>query len=88
MRRDICGICGGDNTTCHTVSGTYNERVVFGYNEVVKIPSGAANIDIRQYAHNDQKDDDNFLGNHTCNLKNRENDNMLQLCVLHTVNFC
>lgn len=61
LRRDKCGICGGDDSTCRIVTGTYNERGSFGYNEVMKIPAGSANIDIRQYGHNGQKDDDNYL---------------------------
>ena len=33
-----------------------------GYNSVTRIPKGATNIDIRQYAPNDSKDDDMYLG--------------------------
>lgn len=62
MKRDVCGICGGDGSTCKTVDGLYNERVSFGYNEVLKIPVGSAYIDITQHAHNRNKDDDNYLG--------------------------
>ncbi|VDL72102.1 unnamed protein product [Nippostrongylus brasiliensis] len=61
VTRDKCGICGGDSTTCRTVKGTYNERGSFGYNAVMKIPAGSANIDIRQHGYNNQKDDDNYL---------------------------
>uniref|UniRef100_A0A915DWN5 Peptidase M12B domain-containing protein n=1 Tax=Ditylenchus dipsaci TaxID=166011 RepID=A0A915DWN5_9BILA len=61
MKRDVCGICGGDGKSCSTVQGVYNERGSFGYNEVLKIPAGSANIDIRQSAYNNQKDDDNYL---------------------------
>jgi hypothetical protein len=63
MQRDKCGICGGDGSGCQTISGVYNERGSFGYNEVMKIPAGSANIDIRQYGWNNHKDDDNYLGN-------------------------
>jgi diacylglycerol kinase family enzyme len=62
MRRDSCGVCGGDGSTCETVQGIYNERGSFGYNEILKIPAGSANIDISQKAHNNQKEDDNYLG--------------------------
>lgn len=62
MTRDVCGICGGDGSTCRTVQGVFNERGSFGYNEVLKIPAGSANIDISQRAYNGQKDDDNYLG--------------------------
>lgn len=29
--------------------------------QVMKIPAGSANIDIRQHGYNNQKDDDNYL---------------------------
>jgi hypothetical protein len=32
-----------------------------GYNEVLRIPAGAANIDITQSAHNNLGEDDNYL---------------------------
>lgn len=63
MRRDKCGICGGDGSTCRVVSGSYNERGSFGYNEVLKIPAGSANIEITQHGYHNQKEDDNYLGN-------------------------
>lgn len=62
VKRDICGICGGDDSSCKTIQGTYNEPGPFGYNEVLKIPAGSANIDIRQKAFNNQKEDYNYLG--------------------------
>ena len=37
--KDWCGICGGDNSTCKEEKGVYN-RTVYGYNTVVRIPSG------------------------------------------------
>ncbi|KAI6223543.1 BMA-GON-1, isoform e [Aphelenchoides fujianensis] len=61
MKRDSCGVCGGDGSTCETVQGVYNERGSFGYNEVLKIPAGSANIDISQKSYNNDKDDDNYL---------------------------
>ena len=39
MIKDWCGICGGDNSTCKEEKGVYN-RTVYGYNTVVRIPSG------------------------------------------------
>ena len=36
---DWCGICGGDNSTCKEEGGAYN-RTEYGYNMVVRIPSG------------------------------------------------
>lgn len=105
-RRDKCGVCGGDNSSCKTVAGTFNivhygefcssfyrNYSVFskagteepdlrqmyrtyrttsllkaflmpltGYNEVVRIPSGATNIDVRQHSYSGRSDDDNYLG--------------------------
>ncbi|CAD6197895.1 unnamed protein product [Caenorhabditis auriculariae] len=46
---------------CRIVKGTFNERGTFGYNEVMKIPAGSANIDIRQHGFHNKKDDDNYL---------------------------
>lgn len=62
IKRDACGVCGGDGTSCQTVQGSYNEPGSFGYNEVLKIPAGSVNIDIRQNSYNNQKEDYNFLG--------------------------
>ncbi|CAI5448985.1 unnamed protein product [Caenorhabditis angaria] len=61
IRRDKCGICGGDDSSCRIVKGSFNELGTFGYNEVMKIPAGSANIDIRQRGYNNQKEDDNYL---------------------------
>ena len=47
-------------SSCETVQGVYNQKTTFGYNEVLKIPAGSANIDISQAAH-DAKEDDNYL---------------------------
>ncbi|KAL0600890.1 A disintegrin and metalloproteinase with thrombospondin motifs 9 [Plecturocebus cupreus] len=59
-RRDKCGVCGGDNSSCKTVAGTFN-TVHYGYNTVVRIPAGATNIDVRQHSFSGEKDDDNYL---------------------------
>uniref|UniRef100_A0AC35U444 Peptidase M12B domain-containing protein n=1 Tax=Rhabditophanes sp. KR3021 TaxID=114890 RepID=A0AC35U444_9BILA len=61
LRRDACGICGGDGNTCHVIEGTYNEKGTYGYNEILKIPAGSANIEITQHTYNDNKEDDNYL---------------------------
>lgn len=89
-RRDKCGVCGGDNSSCKTVAGTFNivrygelqftsgaeesrasaavhpslthAAAVAGYNEVVRIPSGATNIDVRQHSYSGKPEDDNYLG--------------------------
>ncbi|XP_033066243.1 A disintegrin and metalloproteinase with thrombospondin motifs 9 isoform X1 [Trachypithecus francoisi] len=59
-RRDKCGVCGGDNSSCKTVAGTFN-TVHYGYNTVVRIPAGATNIDVRQHSFSGETDDDNYL---------------------------
>ncbi|RXM91304.1 A disintegrin and metalloproteinase with thrombospondin motifs 9 [Acipenser ruthenus] len=59
-RRDKCGVCGGDNSSCKTVSGTFN-TVSYGYNIVVRIPSGATNVDVRQHSYSGKPEDDNYL---------------------------
>ncbi|MBN3308697.1 ATS9 metalloproteinase, partial [Amia calva] len=59
-RRDKCGVCGGDNSSCKTVAGTFN-TVNYGYNVVVHIPSGATNIDVRQHSYSGKPEDDNYL---------------------------
>ncbi|VDN42446.1 unnamed protein product, partial [Gongylonema pulchrum] len=69
MKRDKCGICGGDGSTCRVVAGSYNERGSFGYNEVLKIPAGSANIEITQRGYRNQKDDDNYLGRELLEFK-------------------
>ncbi|KAH0616617.1 hypothetical protein JD844_027870 [Phrynosoma platyrhinos] len=59
-RRDKCGICGGDNSSCRTLAGTFNSAH-YGYNSVVKIPIGATNLDIRQHSYSGKPEDDNYL---------------------------
>lgn len=54
---DECGVCGGDNSKCEEIAGNYNISMT-GYNNVVRIPKGSSNIDIRQNANNDT----NYLG--------------------------
>uniref|UniRef100_A0A8D0GRT1 ADAM metallopeptidase with thrombospondin type 1 motif 20 n=1 Tax=Sphenodon punctatus TaxID=8508 RepID=A0A8D0GRT1_SPHPU len=59
-RRDKCGICGGDNSSCKTLAGTFN-TAHYGYNVVIQIPMGATNIDIRQHSYSGKPEDDNYL---------------------------
>lgn len=102
-RRDKCGVCGGDNSSCKTVAGTFNivrygelqftsgaeesrasaavrrsvcpslthAAAVAGYNEVVRIPSGATNIDVRQHSYSGKPEDDNYLGETPADLLSR-----------------
>ncbi|XP_068458877.1 A disintegrin and metalloproteinase with thrombospondin motifs 20 [Clinocottus analis] len=59
-RNDKCGVCGGDNSSCKTQSGTFNDAQ-YGYNTVVRIPAGATNIDIKQVSYSGKSEDDNYL---------------------------
>uniref|UniRef100_A0A670JF10 ADAM metallopeptidase with thrombospondin type 1 motif 20 n=1 Tax=Podarcis muralis TaxID=64176 RepID=A0A670JF10_PODMU len=59
-RRDKCGICGGDDSSCRTLAGTFNSAH-YGYNIVVKIPIGATNLDIHQHSYSGKPEDDNYL---------------------------
>ncbi|XP_072571069.1 A disintegrin and metalloproteinase with thrombospondin motifs 9 isoform X2 [Paramormyrops kingsleyae] len=59
-REDMCGVCGGDNSSCKAVTGTFN-TIQYGYNVVVHIPSGATNIDIWQHSYFERPEDDNYL---------------------------
>lgn len=43
------------------VTGAHN-RTQFGYSEVVRIPAGASNLDIRQYGFKGMSKDDTYLG--------------------------
>lgn len=63
---DKCGICGGDSKGCKKVSGLFT-KPQHGYNFVVILPVGAANIDIRQRGYKGMRSDDNYLA-----LKNSE----------------
>ncbi|ROL48379.1 A disintegrin and metalloproteinase with thrombospondin motifs 20 [Anabarilius grahami] len=59
-RNDKCGVCGGDNSSCKTLAGTFN-NAQYGYNVVVRIPAGATNIDIKQVSYSGSPEDDNYL---------------------------
>uniref|UniRef100_A0A7N8Y7P8 ADAM metallopeptidase with thrombospondin type 1 motif 20 n=1 Tax=Mastacembelus armatus TaxID=205130 RepID=A0A7N8Y7P8_9TELE len=59
-RNDKCGVCGGDNSSCKTMAGTFNDAQ-YGYNVVVRIPAGATNIDIKQVSYSGKPEDDSYL---------------------------
>ncbi|XP_039770670.1 A disintegrin and metalloproteinase with thrombospondin motifs 20 [Ornithorhynchus anatinus] len=59
-KRDKCGVCGGDNSSCKTMAGTFNSAQ-YGYNIVIKIPRGATNVDIQQHSYSGKPEDDNYL---------------------------
>nr|XP_026652558.1 A disintegrin and metalloproteinase with thrombospondin motifs 8 [Zonotrichia albicollis] len=57
---DKCGVCGGNGSTCRKISGSLN-RSRYGYNDIVTIPAGATNIDIKQRSHRGLRHDGNYL---------------------------
>ncbi|CAM5076747.1 unnamed protein product [Natator depressus] len=48
LQYDKCGVCGGDNSSCTKVMGTFNKKSK-GYTDIVKIPTGATHIKVRQF---------------------------------------
>uniref|UniRef100_A0A8C8SQ39 A disintegrin and metalloproteinase with thrombospondin motifs 5 n=1 Tax=Pelusios castaneus TaxID=367368 RepID=A0A8C8SQ39_9SAUR len=54
LQYDKCGVCGGDNSSCTKVMGTFNKKRYKGYTDIVKIPIGATHIKIRQFKSKDQ----------------------------------
>ncbi|XP_017769222.1 PREDICTED: A disintegrin and metalloproteinase with thrombospondin motifs 20 isoform X2 [Nicrophorus vespilloides] len=57
---DECGICEGDNSTCEIVSGFHNLSS-FGYNSIIKIPTGSSNLLVTQKNNADDNADENYL---------------------------
>ena len=66
MWTDKCGVCGGDNSTCHVIKGYFDKstehNIHYGYNRVVRVPAGATRLDVRQMSNDDTSKDDNYLG--------------------------
>ncbi|XP_046400011.1 A disintegrin and metalloproteinase with thrombospondin motifs 9-like isoform X2 [Ischnura elegans] len=58
---DICGKCGGDNSTCSVIDGKYTEAYTYDYSKVVKIPAGASNVDVRESCYRESDRDKNYL---------------------------
>lgn len=55
---DKCRICGGDGSTCNTITGEFMQKTLtFGYNDIVLIPAGATHIHIEEL-----KSSNNYLG--------------------------
>ncbi|KAK9886442.1 hypothetical protein WA026_016725 [Henosepilachna vigintioctopunctata] len=56
MELDDCGICGGDNSQCEEISGSYNITATSaGYNSIMKFPKGSSSLDIKQRDRKDEK---------------------------------
>lgn len=59
IREDKCRQCGGDGTTCNTLSGVLDTQdLQLGYNDILLIPAGATNIHVQERAPST-----NYLGN-------------------------
>lgn len=59
-RVDKCGICGGNGLMCRKITGSYN-KAIYGYSDIVTIPVGATNIDIKQRSNKGIKHDGHYL---------------------------
>ncbi|TRY98260.1 hypothetical protein DNTS_000607 [Danionella cerebrum] len=57
---DKCGVCGGNGQSCRIISGSYN-KAINGYRDIVTIPSGATNINIKQQSHGSIPHDGHYL---------------------------
>lgn len=70
QKRDKCGVCGGDNSTCilHTITNhNYSSGLMkYGYNPVVTLPVNASSVLITQRSADSQVDD-NYLAVRTSN---------------------
>lgn len=50
-REDKCRKCAGDGSSCNTVHGIVDtNNFIVGYNDVLLIPAGATNIEIKEIA--------------------------------------
>lgn len=57
---DKCGICGGNGSTCKKVSGSIASAKP-GYHDIVTIPSGATNIDVKHRNQRGSRNNGSFL---------------------------
>ena len=55
---DRCGVCGGKDTSCRKVTGSFqNVTVPLGYHKILDIPAGATFINITE-----RRASPNYLG--------------------------
>ncbi|TNN53843.1 A disintegrin and metalloproteinase with thrombospondin motifs 8 [Liparis tanakae] len=59
-RADKCGECGGIGLSCRKITGSYS-KATFGYSDIVTIPVGATNVDVKQRSPRGIKHDGNYL---------------------------
>ncbi|XP_030638921.1 A disintegrin and metalloproteinase with thrombospondin motifs 2 [Chanos chanos] len=50
MEEDMCGVCGGDNSTCNIVKGNFTRSTKKpGFLKILEIPRGARHVLIREF---------------------------------------
>ncbi|XP_044295490.1 A disintegrin and metalloproteinase with thrombospondin motifs 8 [Varanus komodoensis] len=64
---DKCGVCGGNGSTCRKITGSFNKSK-FGYNDIITIPAGATNIDVK-HSRRGVRHDGNYLALRTLDGK-------------------
>ncbi|CAK6441992.1 unnamed protein product [Pipistrellus nathusii] len=57
---DKCGICGGNGSTCKKISGSATSSNP-GYHDIVTIPAGATNIEVKQRNQRGSRNTGSFL---------------------------
>ncbi|OCT72275.1 A disintegrin and metalloproteinase with thrombospondin motifs 8 isoform X1 [Xenopus laevis] len=57
---DKCGVCGGDGSSCRKITDSFNKSK-YGYTDIVSIPAGATNIDIKERSQRGGIYDGNYL---------------------------
>ena len=51
LRKDHCGVCGGDNDSCRIIAGIYTRtHHRYGYQQITQIPKGACHINVTELA--------------------------------------
>ncbi|XP_006815023.1 A disintegrin and metalloproteinase with thrombospondin motifs 3-like, partial [Saccoglossus kowalevskii] len=48
LREDQCGVCGGDNSDCRTIRGTYNKKPRKKFQKMVVLPKGARYVEVSE----------------------------------------
>lgn len=49
---DVCGVCGGDSSSCRLVSGLFTRPLMPpGYNLIAQLPRGACNLSVSEMKH-------------------------------------
>eukprot|EP00069_Balaena_mysticetus_P017244 bmy_10481T0 len=57
---DKCGICGGNGSTCKKISGSVTSAKP-GYHDIVTIPTGATNIEVKQRNQRGSRNNGSYL---------------------------